>query len=91
MEEIPETALARPLSLETTPWTLDSCCVEMLLVLDEISPTAVGHCHVPRGSTISNVSSLLFHAFETLAFAPVHVSFRQSHQVWSWTSGHLLL
>lgn len=47
-----------------------------LLALDEICPLAAGDCCVPKGSTVSHVSSPLFYAFETSVLGPVHVFFQ---------------
>lgn len=47
-EEIPETALARSLLLETTSWTPNPCCVGTQLALDEICSIAAEDCCVTK-------------------------------------------
>lgn len=84
-EEVPEAALARSLSLETTCGPQILLC-GTLLALGGTCPTAAGACCVPRGSVAPSIPS-----FDTSALGSVHVFFRASCQVWSWARGQFLL
>lgn len=86
-EEVPEAALARSLSLETT------CRSQTPAVWDTVgSGWDLSHsCRSLLCSQLCSCVAPSIPSFDTSALGSVHVFFRASCQVWSWARGQFLL